>query len=423
MDNSNTLAAGSLDPDFGNDGIFTLSRTTYGGLTINRLALDNSGAIMAAVTLADPENVTNFYGVVRLLANGTADPDFGIAGLVKGQFAGGMASFGAVPAITYDNKTLLSGYFLPGDFYPRKPALARHLGSGELDTDFGEQGQVVFDIPPPKTSPASAVPPAGGPPDVFPEFFGFKITPLPDGKIIFSGVVDEERDNPLSRYSVLGRLNADGSLDESFADRGYVYPKPPRNVLDQHIVLADGKILIAGQKEDVPGHLGYVARYLPDGELDNEFGANGYMILGGLEGGHITALAAYGDTALIVGANKYLAPGWSGVLMGVTTDGQWYSGFNDGKPVDVRLGTSGFKLVLKDLVVDDSGIVLLGDMGNIALARYLHDGTPDAGYGSDSGWWQYSGRESYDLIRQPDAKIVASGMLSSGEKFVARYMG
>jgi uncharacterized delta-60 repeat protein len=423
MDTSNR-AADTLDPDFATNGIFTFSTEVYGPLGINRLFLTADEKILVALTRAERFNVENFYRIGRLLKDGTPDPEFGINGVIEGSFPDNAASFGSSVVTRSDKKILLSGYLLPasGENVPRRPALVQYLDNGEIDREFGQDGFVYLDFPAPKSSTAAQNAPNIGPPDTGYEYFSFKTTPLADDKILFTGVTEAVKYSDETRYSVLGRLNADGTLDESFGDGGWVYPKPPRNIVDQHLIQPDGKILLAGQKEDVPDHLGYVARYLPDGALDPGFGTGGYAFIEGLDGGHVTSIAFYGaENKLLVGANKRLDGKWSGFLTSFTQDGQKDLAFNGGELVDIRLGTSGFKLILKDLVIDDDGVILLGDMGNIALTRYLFDGTPDLTYADGKGWIEFFGNESYDLARQPDGKILVTGMATSGEKFIARF--
>lgn len=426
MDTSKPRAPGSLDPTFATNGIFTFTTATYGALTINRFALGPDGTINVALMRADAGAVANFYCIGRLLSDGTPDPEFGTNGVIEGRFENDAASFGAAIALREGDRLLLSGYHLPndGEVAARRPALVQYFTSGEIDREFGEEGFVSLDFPPPKPVEVSQNLPAGGPPDTRYEFFSFKITALPDGKILFSGVTEAQRDKPTTRYSVLGRLNADGSLDQSFGTNGWIYPKPVRNIVDQHLVRADGKILLTGQMEDVLGHRGYVACYLPDGTLDHSFGASGYAFIEGLEGGHITAVVFHGaDEKLLVGANKRLDGEWSGVLSSFTRDGQPDLGFNGGQPVDIKLGSTGFKLILKDLEVDSDGVILLGEMGHIALARYRLDGSPDLAWADGDGWVEYLGLESYDLARQPDGKLVLTGMSINGEKIIARFIG
>ncbi|MCV4284830.1 NHL repeat-containing protein [Pseudomonas capsici] len=420
MDTSNARSAGSLDPTFGTDGIFTFSNDVYGSFSIAGIVSGPDGG-----TIVAGRGQGDVYAIARLTENGQPVPQFGQDGMVTGQFKAGKTAAAGVPAYTPDGKILISGFYKEEPLAEHKPALARHLATGEIDTGFGESGVVFFDFPPPKSPDPEKTQPAGGPPDTAYELFSFKITPLPDGKIVFSGVTQTNRSDGATKFSVLGRMNADGSLDNTFADKGYLYPKPPQNIVDQHLILEDGSVLLAGQMENTPEHTGYVARYLSNGELDRTFGSAGYRLIDGLEGGYITAIATHEEHGLIVGVNKRIVGSpspFSAMLLGLTTDGAWDPGFNGGNPVEVKLGTSGHKLILKDLVADGDGIVLLGDMGNIALARYLLDGTPDASYGN-SGWWEYSGRESNSLLRQPDGKIVATAMGNSGEKIVARYMG
>ena len=423
MDTFSTNAAGGLDPSFANNGIFTFSQDIYGAFVVGGIAPGPDEGFLIAGRGESATEGKDLYAISRLTANGQPVPGFGENGMLIRRFKPDAASFAGVTALTQDGKLLVSGYYHVRPSLERKPALVRHLITGEIDTGFGEEGAVFFDFPPPKVSEFETNP-AGGPPDTPYEYFSFRITPLPDGKILFSGVIESQRDISDSRYSVLGRLNPDGSLDQTFATQGYLYPKPPRNIVEQHLVLPDGNILLAGQMENVPGHRGYVARYLPSGELDRTFGSAGYCFIDGLTGGHLTALARYGDNGLMVGANQYFGGSrpWNGLLVGLTTEGDRDPDFNGGNPVEVKLGSSGFRLILKDLIIDGDGIVLLGDMGNIAVARYWLDGSPDVNFGDRSGWQEYPGNESYDLLRQPDGKFLATAMSTSGEKIVARFL-
>jgi uncharacterized delta-60 repeat protein len=434
MDNSKVSTprlTGELDPVFANNGIFTFSEATY-GLTLASIGKTTTArdgkVLVAAVKKAEPP-LAEAYLVARLNADGTPDKRFGGNGWVSGHFAPGRPSYGGSVAITQEGKIVLSGFYYAAPFTPRRPALARYLDSGELDASFGENGIVHLDflIPPSSNDTGNNIKQAkGGPPDTSAHTFSFSITLLADEKLLFCGVVEPIRDSSPSRMSILGRLNADGSLDTSFVTEGYIKLAGNPNTVDSHVLQPDGKILVCGQIEKDSGTTVYVRRYLQDGTLDPSFTfSNDPLSSGILAGGHITAVALHEDGRVILGANKryYSGAQWNGVLMCLTSSGAWDPAFNKGTPVEMALGTSGFRCTLKDILIDGNGVILLGDMGNMALTRYNLDGTPDSGFGNKPGWWEYSAAETYDLSRQDDGKILATAMSTKSEKFVARFLG
>ena len=98
----------------------------------------------------------------------------------------------------------------------------------------------------------------------------------PDQKIVLAGhkYVGQSDDN---RYDfILIRLNANGSIDESFGEAGIVLTdfNPEVNdpeVIGDMVLQCDGKIVVVGT---VGLNIG-VARYHSDGSLDNSFGTGG----------------------------------------------------------------------------------------------------------------------------------------------------
>ena len=84
----------------------------------------------------------------------------------------------------------------------------------------------------------------------------------PDGKILICGLISEYDGKPLP---YVGRLNPDGSIDQSF--------KAQPNYWVRHmILLPDGKIIIGGMFNFVGGTVrNIIARLNPDGSLDTAF--------------------------------------------------------------------------------------------------------------------------------------------------------
>ncbi|MDO7928625.1 delta-60 repeat domain-containing protein [Pseudomonas sp. KFB-139] len=100
-----TLAAGDLDPDFGENGILLLS---FGPETIDASVLGVNIAPDGKLLVSGYRG-QNDYALARLNPDGTPDQSFGNAGIVLGQFGPGLESAVAATLVTSDNKLVLVG--------------------------------------------------------------------------------------------------------------------------------------------------------------------------------------------------------------------------------------------------------------------------------------------------------------------------
>jgi len=98
-----------------------------------------------------------------------------------------------------------------------------------------------------------------------PNFMIKTIANLPSGKTLIAGAFDAYNGMPCG---TLARLNADGTLDETFNAGG----SGANGGVNTIALLADGKILIGGNFERYNGKpAGNIARLHPDGSLDESF--------------------------------------------------------------------------------------------------------------------------------------------------------
>jgi uncharacterized delta-60 repeat protein len=232
-------------------------------------------------------------------------------------------------------------------------------------------------------------------------------------------------------YSVLAVLiamalalhAADGDLDVTFGIGGEV-TTAFLGGNDYAFALAlqsDGRIVAAGGTSLVNGPpAGFaVARYNPDGSLDNGFGSGGKVI---------TAYSAGASAVAIQPDGKILVAGGS-LLVRYNTDGSLDPTFGSGGKV-IRPGFGGFSISL--LLQADKKIVAVGTMftpGDFALVRYNTDGSLDPTFGSGAiVTTDFSGRddEAYASALQSDGKIIAAGRTTttvgdSGFFALARY--
>jgi uncharacterized delta-60 repeat protein len=175
-------------------------------------------------------------------------------------------------AITPDDKLVVVG----DGYAPEKTAsqqnhadflVARFLSDGTPDQSFGQQGWVMTDV--------------GERED---HDYPRSVAVQPDGKIVAAGDSNVKYWLILRAYSFATvRYDRDGSLDKGFGDRGRVITRMGVSREDSGnavLIQPDGKIVVAGTadswREDRSERADFaLARYLPDGRLDNSFGEKG----------------------------------------------------------------------------------------------------------------------------------------------------
>lgn len=124
----------------------------------------------------------------------------------------------------------------------------------------------------------------------------YKISPLAGGKMLISGAFTNYSG---SSCGGIARLNFDGSLDTSFlVNRG------ANGIVYDHIILPNGKILIAGDFTRVNGrYTAQVARLLPSGEVDT-----GFVGLDTLRGA-VYSIATKSDGSVAFGGDFFFGQG------------------------------------------------------------------------------------------------------------------
>ncbi len=191
-------ADGSPDAGFGTDGKVITDVSGYG-----RLACQPDGKIIAVAAICDTLMPYDFL-VVRCNTDGTLDTGFGTGGEVITDF-NGPGDFPTSVVIQPDGKIVVAGY--SGDGLSQGSfAAARYNSDGALDNSFSADGKVTIAITVTTEPIAMAL--------------------QPDGKIIAAGALFVDT---ITGYDFsLVRLNADGTLDNSFSSDGKFRPLPFR---------------------------------------------------------------------------------------------------------------------------------------------------------------------------------------------------
>ena len=246
--------------------------------------------------------------------------------------------------------------------------------------------------------------------------------------------------SPTRRSSRLERLNADGSLDNSFGNgTGVVTTQLGKSLGSEADAVAElpgGKLLVAGQADG--GNAGFaLARYNPDGSLDKSFGTGGVVLtsFGGTDNAKAIALMSSGKF-VIAGTDQFgdaqATPGRQFALARYNADGSLDKTFGAGGKVTTKFGGGPVSQVSADslLVTPVGTVYVAGSAGDpnaggsgFALARYTPAGRLDPSFNHGAGTLTtaLAGLNSADVISLgPGGKITLAGD-ADGDFAMARY--
>lgn len=289
---------GSLDSTFNFDGVRTIFfgdgwDVAYSIAVQADEKIVVAGRSYASITKDD-------FALARFNTDGSLDNTFSFDGKTTTDFNSYNDGIYSI-IIQPDGKILAAGY-ASSDVISLDFALARYNTDGSLDNTFSSDGKVTIDV-----SPFNSI--------------AWQVMLLPDGKIILIG----NSRNATNLDIAIVRLNADGSLDNTFSTDGMIIHNP---TLDDENVRAgalqvDGKILVSGSSPFYTSKA-YVARFNSDGSFDNTFANNGILEAPLGSEGAFDALALQSDYKIIAagynlnGGDQFLAARiLSGLDMGV----------------------------------------------------------------------------------------------------------
>ncbi len=279
---------------------------------------------------------------------------------------------------------------------------------GDLDTTFGTGGKVTT--------------PVGTGRDL-----AQAVALQPDGKLVVAGYA--QNDFALVRY------NANGTLNTDFGSGGKVLT-PVGAAADEAYAVAiqtDGKIVVAGHSS---GKFA-VVRYNPDGSLDAGFGTAGKVI---------TTLPGFAlaEAVAIQTDGKIILVGWCDspskyAVVRYNADGSPDSSFGTGGQAVIPVGTTAVGGLAHAVAVQTDGkIIVAGDVGvdmgqsvpsRFSAVRLTANGALDSSFGTGgkvvTAITAGGNSKIYDVIVQPDGKIVASGVNdmppSGSDTAIVRY--
>jgi uncharacterized delta-60 repeat protein len=397
------------DPTFGTLGKLT-TPGTYGAFDMD-LAPGDKIVAVGYGNLAGDSTLDYEVHAARYLSDGSLDDTFGTSGLASVDFGG--SSFGWAIAAQPDGKILVGGH---DSGVNGVLSMARFNEDGSIDTDFGTSGVVHFTLD-----------------GRIGQIKDLHV--LPDGRILAAGYSFDK-----STDVTLIMVNADGSPDTNFGTAGVFLSGLSGNDEASKVALdSEGGFIVVGDWT-TPGqvtnnHL-LLARILPDGTLDQEFGGQLTQDSGGgdpiLVGGGVqkfegyrfnAAIDIHTDGSIFVGANTPVINQSPWTVFKFDSTGH----LEDQVQPPYVYGTAGSHQT--ELIVRPDGSVLQAGYitDNFAVVGFTPDLEPDPLFGppviTDFGGAIADNLDVIHKLALVGDTLIAAGRGSSSSKFaLAQYL-
>jgi uncharacterized delta-60 repeat protein len=335
-----------------------------------------------------------------LAEGGVLDPTFGTNGVVVTDL-GSSSDTGINIALQPDGKIIMLGsaQLDSSDPYYRTPIILRYNPDGTLDNTFGTGGKLIISID---------------------RFRAVKVALQSNGKLVVGG--------SMSGGLALARYTSNGTLDATFGTNGVTIAGQTENgsrLLGDLVIQPDGKIVAAGTWETYGNHYpGVIARFNENGTLDESFGLKIPEFPNGLHH-YFRGVALQSDGKIIMSGSMLTEDEGDGTIaLGRFTTGPdpWF---------DPTFGTNGTVVTPLDgfehgqgalAIQTDGKIVIAGtlydysaDTGDLVIARYNSNGTPDTTFAGSGIVLTDFGPDDAgnDVEVQRDGKILVAGKTSS----------
>ncbi|MEP6684335.1 MAG: T9SS type A sorting domain-containing protein [Parafilimonas sp.] len=288
--------------------------------------------------------------------------------------------------------------------YPLRNTLVRYKTNGHLDFSFGVNGISTFQIDA-KSSEITAV------------------ALQQDGKIVATGYSGNTNHQSLS---VL-RFANNGSIDSSFGKKGVALIDVPKNNLvgTSIAVQPDGKIVVAGslsRGSSSDPKIGIViARFKSNGQPDSSFNNNGTKFLKPGLGCNAADITLLTDGKILVAGYSYKSyydSIISFIVIKLTSDGQPDVSFGEKGIANARFHGQLFSIVNAIAVQKNGKIIVGGGLEDsyaaptdFAIVQFTKNGTIDSSFGVNGVTRTILGGNDFvnSLVIQTDGKIIAAG--------------
>ena len=398
------LPDGSLDPGFGGGRGSVRTAIGTGDDFASALARQSDGKLIAAGYASNGlSSEAKDFAVVRYLPDGSRDPGFGSAGIVRTHVYG--EDFGTAVLQQSDGRIVVAGYgYITGVGY--NVCLVRYLADGTLDPSFGSGGKVISDLGASNERVKAML-------------------QQPDGKLVVAGNASGD--------ILLARYNDDGSLDPSFGVGGKVNTPVGASGDGANALIrqADGKLVAAGHTQlSVAGAgLGFaLARYDADGTLDPSFGTGGTVTTRLGVDDEIYSLLQQPDGKLVAAgqaAAVYAPPQYNFGVARYNANGSLDTSFGIGGKVTTSIENP--DSIARGVIQQPDGKLVAGGSTHggydkVALARYQTNGGLDASFGSGgkvATAVSIANAQGQAILTQADGNLIVAG--STSQPFYAEF--
>lgn len=326
---------GSIDNTFGTNGITFVSSndvSVFGDVIKNPrgLAVQDDGKILAAGGAGD-------LVVIRLTENGTLDTSFDSDGVVNINVIDVIQPFRANDIEILDDGRIL----VVGKSASNYAFVVRLLPDGSPDTSFNGDGGNSFET-----------------------FTGTEwngIAVQDDGKVVIGGSYNDGG----NRNAAFLRFNTDGTFDTSFGNNGFAQIDfgASYDQVEDIMLQADEKIVFTGSTGTIPNRDIIHGRLNSNGSPDNTYSGDGKSILSlpGNDVGH--DIRVMDDNSILIGGTGYISSASTTdfLLYKVNSDGTDDNSFGDQSPVIFADLNNSDDVVREMDIQSDGKVLLFGD--------------------------------------------------------------
>jgi len=390
-----SAAPGDVDASFGDAGSKTISlgsSADVGGI-VRRT--DGSFVIGASATA--------YAYTVALKPNGQPLMSYGTAGVASIAVPGSLEVRITDVATRSNDATVVVGYDTPMSG-STKFVVARFRANGEPDLTFSNDGVTRIGFP------------QG-------DAYGYGVAIQPDGKIVVVGEVDPNSN--VSNPAML-RLNANGTLDKTFADQGRKLVKVPDHVKGYDgvwrvVIQSGGKIAMAGWQARANNSYKTLAiRLKSGGVLDKTFGGDGVVVIDADGTDNWAYGLAKDDDKLVLGL--HVASNAAGFLR-LTANGKRDMSFG-GDGVATHALSVPWEVEAVAVRNDHRVVGVNGYNSGPNAVVFKAGGKLESSFGTGGeAVGPLTGAYAYGVTLMPNGKVVLAGNSSSDDVIAVRFLG
>ena len=392
-------AAGSLDDEYGDQGVATIVRGVWFGDSV--IASDGKLVLAGSCTISSQWQ----FCLARFNADGSTDTSLngGGSGIARTRI-GTAQSYGWASVEQPDRKIVMAGFCQDtGDSV--QFCLARYLPNGTPDTSFGAAGTIRADITPGDDS-------------------AMAVAIQRDGKIVATGTCGPAASSDFCA----ARFHPNGAIDTSFGIGGKMSTSMAdgADAVRAMTIQPNGSILMAGFCQSLSSGTGYdfcMARLLPNGQLDTTFNSTGKVITNIASGfDYANAMLLQPDGKIVLLGGCYVVSfNYDFCMARYNSNGSLDQNFGGAGRVSYAIGALDDTAVSAALQPDGkivaAGFCFNGANNDFCLARFQANAELDTQFGFSGRAYLAVGPGS-DIIHgvaiQKDGKIVVGGECESG---------